>query len=65
VAVGADGLMIEVHPDPDRALSDGKQSLFPEQFERLMDEVRQIARVLGRHVADPVANPAIGTAAAH
>jgi len=57
VAVGADGLIIEVHPDPDRALSDGKQSLFPEQFDDLMAEVRQIARVLGRHVAEPVANP--------
>src|SRR6201994_1926454 len=57
VAVGADGLIIEVHPDPDRALSDGKQSLYPDQFDQLMDEVRQIAKVLGRYVADPVANP--------
>jgi 3-deoxy-7-phosphoheptulonate synthase len=65
VAVGADGLIIEVHPDPDRALSDGKQSLYPDQFDQLMAEVGQIARVLGRHVADPVPNPVIGTAAAH
>src|SRR5450631_2393246 len=57
VAVGADGLMIEVHPDPDRALSDGNQSLYPDQFDSLMVEVRQIARVLGRSVADTVANP--------
>ena len=57
VAVGADGLIIEVHPDPDRALSDGKQSLFPEQFETLMTEVREIAKVLRRTVAEPVADP--------
>jgi 3-deoxy-7-phosphoheptulonate synthase len=48
VAAGADGLLIEVHNDPDRALSDGAQSLFPEQFERLMGELRVIAPVLGR-----------------
>ncbi len=69
VAVGADGLIIEVHPDPDRALSDGKQSLYPDQFVQLMIEVRQIAKVLDRTVADPVANPGArqtaGTAAAH
>ena len=57
VAVGADGLIIEVHPDPDRALSDGKQSLYPDQFDQLMDEIRQIANVLGRTVADTVLNP--------
>jgi 3-deoxy-7-phosphoheptulonate synthase len=48
IAVGADGLIVEVHNDPDRALSDGVQSLFPEQFEQLMSEVRQIAAVVGR-----------------
>jgi 3-deoxy-7-phosphoheptulonate synthase len=48
VAAGADGLLIEVHNDPDHALSDGAQSLFPEQFERLMGELRVIAPVLGR-----------------
>ena len=67
VAVGADGLIIEVHPDPDRALSDGKQSLYPEQFDQLMGEVRQIAKVLNRFVAEPVPNPGVanaGTAAA-
>ena len=54
VAVGADGLLIEVHCDPDKALSDGMQSLYPEQFEVLMAQVRQIAAVVGRTV------PAIG-----
>ena len=51
VAVGADGLIIEVHPDPDRALSDGNQSLYPEQFDDLMVEVssdRRRARPLRR-----------------
>ncbi|HTR26610.1 MAG TPA: 3-deoxy-7-phosphoheptulonate synthase [Terriglobales bacterium] len=56
VAVGADGLIVEVHHDPDRALSDGMQSLYPEQFEALMVQVRQIAAVLGRSV--PVSVPA-------
>jgi 3-deoxy-7-phosphoheptulonate synthase len=59
--------MIEVHPDPDRALSDGKQSLYPDQFDHLMGEVRQIAKVLDRFVAEPVPNPGVanaGTAAA-
>jgi 3-deoxy-7-phosphoheptulonate synthase len=48
VAAGADGLLIEVHDDPERALSDGAQSLYPEQFDRLMSELRVIAPVLGR-----------------
>jgi len=47
-AVGADGLMIEVHHDPNRALSDGPQSITPEMFEGLVKELRQIAPVLGR-----------------
>ncbi len=51
VAVGADGLMVEVHAQPDLALSDGYQSLFPEQFESLMEEVTAIAGVLGRTTA--------------
>jgi 3-deoxy-7-phosphoheptulonate synthase len=54
VAAGADGLLVEVHPHPDRALSDGAQSLYPEQFERMMKEVRLIAEVIGRRVAEPV-----------
>src|SRR5258708_6438207 len=48
LAAGADGLLMEVHPDPDHALSDGAQSLRPEQFEELMDQLRQIAPVVGR-----------------
>jgi len=50
LAVGADGLLIEVHPNPDRALSDGMQSLRPEEFDHLMDEIRAIAAVLQRTV---------------
>ncbi|MCL6481521.1 MAG: 3-deoxy-7-phosphoheptulonate synthase [Firmicutes bacterium] len=50
VAVGADGLLVEVHPDPDRALSDGMQSLIPEEFLQLQQEVRLIAAVLNRTV---------------
>jgi len=52
VAVGADGLMVEVHHDPDRALSDGMQSIYPDQFEELMQEIRQIAAVLHRNVQE-------------
>ncbi len=50
VAVGADGLIIEVHHQPDKALSDGIQSLYPDQFDELMAQVRQIAPVVGRTV---------------
>ncbi len=50
VAAGADGLIIEVHTDPDRALSDGAQSLFPAQFDRLMAELRIIAPAIGRGI---------------
>ncbi|HTR39427.1 MAG TPA: 3-deoxy-7-phosphoheptulonate synthase [Bryobacteraceae bacterium] len=50
VAAGADGLLVEVHNDPDRALSDGAQSLFPEQFTELMNQLRIIARAVGRSV---------------
>jgi len=60
VAAGADGLIVEVHNDPDRAVSDGMQSLYPTQFDELMGQVRQIAVVLGRNVAE-VGTPA-GTA---
>jgi len=49
-AVGADGVMIEVHHDPNRALSDGPQSITPEMFEDLMRELRQIAPVIGRRL---------------
>jgi 3-deoxy-7-phosphoheptulonate synthase len=54
VAVGADGLIVEVHHDPDKALSDGIQSLYPDQFDELMAQVRQIAPIVGRTI------PAIG-----
>ncbi len=48
VAAGADGLLVEVHPDPDHALSDGAQTLRPEQFGEMMREVGAIARAMGR-----------------
>jgi 3-deoxy-7-phosphoheptulonate synthase len=51
VAAGADGLMIEVHPDPERALSDGAQSLFPDQFGELMTQIEVIAQAIGRELA--------------
>ena len=50
VAAGADGLLIEVHNDPDHALSDGAQSLFPDQFAQLMTELRIIAPAIGRRI---------------
>ena len=50
IAAGADGLMIEVHHDPDHALSDGAQSLYPEQFRELVEQIRTIATVLGRRI---------------
>lgn len=50
VAAGADGLIIEVHNDPDRALSDGAQSMYPDQFERLLSELRIIAPAIGRSI---------------
>ena len=50
VAVGCDGLIVEVHHQPEKALSDGMQSLYPEQFVQLMDETSQIAPVLRRNV---------------
>jgi 3-deoxy-7-phosphoheptulonate synthase len=55
IAAGADGLLVEVHPDPDRALSDGGQSLFPDQFARLVRETRTIAEAIGRSLASPPA----------
>jgi 3-deoxy-7-phosphoheptulonate synthase len=56
VAAGCDGLLIEVHSDPDHALSDGAQSLFPPQFDRLMAELRIIAPAIGRSICvEPVA----------
>jgi 3-deoxy-7-phosphoheptulonate synthase len=54
VAAGADGLMIEVHHAPDKALSDGAQSIYPEQFVQLMDECSQIATILRRNIPDGI-----------
>jgi 3-deoxy-7-phosphoheptulonate synthase len=50
VAAGADGLLVEVHSDPERALSDGSQSLYPDQFADFMDELRVIAQAVGREI---------------
>ena len=53
--MGADGLIIEVHHDPDRAFSDGPQSIYPDQFDELMREVAAIAPIIGRKVSAPLA----------
>jgi 3-deoxy-7-phosphoheptulonate synthase len=64
VAAGADGVIVEVHPDPDRALSDGGQSLFPDQFAGLVGELRAIAQAIGREIATPASVISTGTVAA-
>src|SRR6188508_3148175 len=62
VAAGADGLIVEVHCDPDHALSDGAQSMFPSQFDRLMAELRIIAPAIGRSIClEPVARRGWGS----
>jgi len=62
VAAGCDGLIIEVHCDPDHALSDGAQSMFPSQFDRLMAELRIIAPAIGRSIClEPVARRGWGS----
>ena len=53
VAVGADGIIIEVHPEPEKAVSDGAQSLKPEKFYRMMEELRVIAGVMGKEMGVP------------
>jgi 3-deoxy-7-phosphoheptulonate synthase len=53
VAAGADGVLIEVHPEPDRALSDGAQSLYPDQFTQLVSELRAVATAIGRNIPAP------------
>src|SRR5213082_2523285 len=53
VAAGADGLLIEVHPDPDHARSDGDQSLTLDAFAELMERIRDVATAVGRRVAEP------------
>jgi 3-deoxy-7-phosphoheptulonate synthase len=50
VAAGADALIIEVHTNPEEAMSDGDQSLKPEQFEKLMQELKPIAQAVGREI---------------
>jgi 3-deoxy-7-phosphoheptulonate synthase len=50
VAAGADAIIVEVHPDPDRALSDGAQSLKPAQFEEMMQQLRRVADAIGRRI---------------
>jgi 3-deoxy-7-phosphoheptulonate synthase len=54
VAAGADGLMIEVHPDPERAMSDGAQSLYPDQFGELMEQIAVIATAIGSSLVPPL-----------
>jgi len=56
IAAGADGLIVEVHPDPAKAVSDGKQSLKPEKFAEMVKQVRAIAEVMGRRIA-PIKKP--------
>ena len=56
IAAGADGLIVEVHPDPSKAASDGKQSLKPEKFVEMVRQVKAIAEVMGRRVA-PIKKP--------
>ncbi|WP_349263142.1 3-deoxy-7-phosphoheptulonate synthase [Longimicrobium sp.] len=63
VAAGADGLMVEVHPDPERALSDGAQSLYPDQFRELMQQIGVIAEAIGQRLVAPLPAPQ-GAAAA-
>ncbi len=58
VAAGADGLIIEVHPEPTRALSDGAQSLYPHQFTELVSQIRDIAHAIGRDVIPGLPAPA-------
>ncbi|HEX2327917.1 MAG TPA: 3-deoxy-7-phosphoheptulonate synthase [Candidatus Angelobacter sp.] len=62
IAVGCDGLIVEVHHDPDRALSDGAQSIFPDQFDEMMGELRQIATVVHRDIQKPAGAPATAKA---
>src|SRR5207249_4292914 len=52
-AAGADGIIVEVHPNPEQALSDGAQTLFPDQFAQLMREIRALAEGIGRRAAAP------------
>jgi 3-deoxy-7-phosphoheptulonate synthase len=51
IAAGADGLILETHPDPEKALSDGAQSLYPQQFEKLMRDIEVLSPVVGKEIA--------------
>jgi 3-deoxy-7-phosphoheptulonate synthase len=64
IAAGADGLIVEVHPRPEEAMSDGRQSLTPDAFVALMASVASVARAVGRAPAPPVQPPATGAVAA-
>jgi 3-deoxy-7-phosphoheptulonate synthase len=59
IACGADGLILEVHPDPDRAMSDGRQSLSCEGFSALMEQLAAVAAAVGRQVLPSIAEPAL------
>jgi 3-deoxy-7-phosphoheptulonate synthase len=54
VAAGADGLIVEVHGNPPRAMSDDAQSLYPYQFASLMEQIRAIVKAIGRNVTAPL-----------
>jgi 3-deoxy-7-phosphoheptulonate synthase len=58
IAAGADGLMVEVHPDPTHAASDGKQSLKPEKFAEMVKQVKSIAEAMDRRIA-PIKKPIV------
>jgi len=60
IAAGADGIIVEVHPDPDHALSDGGQSLYPDQFKELMDQIAVIASAIGRRLVSPLVPQKVG-----
>ena len=60
VAVGADGLIVEVHQDPPRAMSDGAQTLYPEQFAEMMQQIGVIARAIGRDLTPPLEVASVG-----
>jgi 3-deoxy-7-phosphoheptulonate synthase len=54
LAAGADGILVEMHPNPDRALSDGAQSLYPDQFRALVRELRAVAEAIGRRITPSI-----------
>jgi 3-deoxy-7-phosphoheptulonate synthase len=58
VAAGGDGLLMEMHPNPDKAMSDGAQSLYPKQLAELVEKLRQLAPIVDRTIAAPASMPA-------